>query len=290
MEALHNQTVVIVYAGQSVYNPTLRASFSQNAALLKLTGMRPVIVHGGLPRFQAQGQVPEAPVREAMRTTLAIHVARTALAEVNLELVRLIGVHGVKVLGINGQDGHCLTAGSTAGGDFISPIEAVDTAILEAFLTGGLLPVVMPLAPDADGDDRLVSPERLGNLLAQKLKATTLVMMVENSVLREFGDQTGLCGKSELEKWLAEHASNTAAAYAREALDALTHGVQSVHLVDISQPQGMVDELLTEEGRGIVFCGRSSAELVAETRRYFADADSVLRPDFSVERKRVVRF
>lgn len=283
MQALHDQTVVIVYSGAPVYAHASRASFSNDIALLALTGMRPVVVHGGMPQFPSSLHSTES-------QTLAVHVARTALAEVNLELVRLIDAHGVKALGINGHDGHFVTAGGANEPGFTSPIKAINTVVLSAFQAAGLVPIIMPLASDEEGEDRLLRPERLGSLLAQQMHASTLVMMVERHVLEAFGNQTGLLGKAELETWLAKHAGSTAAAYASEALDALTHGVQSVHFVDIAQPQSVVDELLTEEGQGVVFCRRSSTELLCETQRYFSDADSVLRPGFKVERKLVVRF
>lgn len=283
MQALHDQTVVIVYAGASVHTPESRASFSNNVALLALTGMRPVVVHGGMPQFPATIQASGA-------GALAIPVARTALAEVNLELVRLIDNHGVKALGINGHDGHLITADALAEPDFTSPIKSINVPVLSALQAAGLLPVIMPLASDTEGGDKLLRPERLGSLLAQQMNATTLVMLVERDVLQAFADHRGLLGKAELEKWLAEHANSNAAGYAREALGALTHGVQSVHFVDIAQPQSMVDELLSEEGQGVVFCKRSSAELLTETQRYFSNSDSILRPGFKVERKLVVRF
>ncbi|WP_232448186.1 hypothetical protein [Burkholderia ubonensis] len=104
---------------------------------------------GGLPHIlkSAQPGLPEA---------LAVHAARAVLAEVNLELVRLIGSHGVKALGVTGQD-------------------------------------------------RLLHPERLGSVIAQRTGAVTLVMMVD-------------------------HPRSVAAPHVRDALDALAHGVQHVHL------------------------------------------------------------
>ncbi|MGU7770796.1 amino acid kinase family protein [Burkholderia sp. MR1-5-21] len=283
MQALHEQTVVIVYAGPAVFTPRSRMSFSQDVALLALTGIRPVVVHGGLPQLRKASH-------PGMAEALAVHGARAAMAEVNLELVRLIGSHGVKTLGVTGQDGGLMTAGAESDDAHTSPIEQFDAAVFDAFRQSGLVPVVMPLAPDVAGEDRLLCPQRLGSLVAQRAGAVTLVMMVEHAVLHELGDLAGLYGITELERWLAEHPLADAARYVREALVALTHGVQNVHLCDIGQPQSLVDELLTEEGSGVVFCRRGNADLLSETSRYFADSTSIMREGFSVERKTVVRF
>ncbi|MCA8279609.1 acetylglutamate kinase [Burkholderia cepacia] len=276
MQALHGQTVVIVDGG-TARDARARHAFAQDVALLALTGVRPIVVQG-LP---------------AASGTQSVDTARAALTERNHELVRLIGSHGVKALGIDGHDGGLLVASAASAASDRTNTSAVarfDGTALAAFLGNGLVPVVMPVAPDDAGHDHLLRAERLGSLFAQRTGAVTLVMMVDSTLLRELGELAGLYGITELEQWLAEHPAATAAPCVRDALDALAHGVQNVHLADIGQPESLIDELLTEEGSGVVFCRRGNTDLLAETRRYFADSASVLRDGFNVEQKQVVRF
>ncbi|WP_175954393.1 acetylglutamate kinase [Burkholderia sp. BCC0405] len=273
MQALHGQTVVIVEGG-AASDARARQAFAQDVALLALTGVRPIVVQS-LP---------------AAAGTQSIHAVHAAMAGVNHELVRLIGSHGAKAIGIDGHDGGLLVASADADRTGTSAIARFDGTALNAFLENGLVPVVMPVAPDDAGHDRLLRAERLGSLFAQRTGAVTLVMMVGSTLLRELGELAGLYGITELEHWLAEHPAATAASCVREALDALAHGVQNVHLADIGQPESLIDELLTEEGSGVVFCRRGNTDLLSETRRYFADSASVLRDGFSVEQKQVVRF
>ncbi|MCA3823080.1 MAG: acetylglutamate kinase [Burkholderia sp.] len=273
MQALHGQTVVIVDGGAANEART-RAAFAQDVALLALTGVRPVVVQG----------IPAA------SDTQSVHTAHAAMAGVNHELVRLIGSHGAKAIGIDGHDGGLLVATAESDGASTSTVAQFDGAALSAFLENGLVPVVMPVAPDDAGHDRLLRPERLGSLFAHRTGAVTLVMMVDSTLLRELGELAGLYGITELEQWLSEHPAADAAPCVREALDALAHGVQNVHLADIGQPESLIDELLTEEGSGVVFCRRGNTDLLSETRRYFADSACVLRDGFSVEKKPVVRF
>ncbi|WP_175960778.1 acetylglutamate kinase [Burkholderia pyrrocinia] len=273
MQALHGQTVVIVDGG-AASDTHARQAFAQDVALLALTGIRPVVVQG----------VPAASGKQPVQAT------RAALADINHELVRAIGSHGVKAIGIDGHDGGLLIAGAESDRANTSPVAQFDGTALNAFLGNGLVPIVMPVAPDDAGQDRLLRPERIGSLFAQRTGAVTLVMMVESALLRELGELAGLYGITELEQWLAEHPAADAAPCIREALDALAHGVQNVHLADIGQPESLIDELLTEEGSGVVFCRRGNTDLLSETRRYFADSACVLRDGFSVEQKQVVRF
>ena len=273
MQALHGQTVVIVEGG-AASDARARHAFAQDVALLALTGVRPIIVQG----------VPAA------SGTQSIHAVHAAMAGINHELVRLIGSHGAKAIGIDGHDGGLLVASTHSDGTDTSAVARFDGTALNALLENGLVPVVMPVAPDDAGHDHLLRAEQLGSLFAQRTGAVTLVMMVDSALLRELGELAGLYGITELEQWLAEHPAATAAPCVREALDALAHGVQNVHLADIGQPESLIDELLTEEGSGVVFCRRGNTDLLAETRRYFADSASVLRDGFNVEQKQVVRF
>ncbi|MBY4800437.1 acetylglutamate kinase [Burkholderia cepacia] len=273
MQALHGQTVVIVEGG-AASDARARHAFAQDVALLALTGVRPIVVQG----------VPAA------SGTQSIHAVHAAMAGINHELVRLIGSHGAKAIGIDGHDGGLLVASTHSDGTDTSAVARFDGTALNALLENGLVPVVMPVAPDDAGHDHLLRAEQLGSLFAQRTGAVTLVMMVDSALLRELGELAGLYGITELEQWLAEHPAATAAPCVREALDALAHGVQNVHLADIGQPESLIDELLTEEGSGVVFCRRGNTDLLAETSRYFADSASVLRDGFNVEQKQVVRF
>ncbi|MBJ9963219.1 amino acid kinase family protein [Burkholderia seminalis] len=273
MQALHGQTVVIVDGG-AANDARTRATFAQDVALLALTGVRPIVVQAG----------------PAASDTQSVHTAHAAMAAVNHELVRLIGSHGARAIGVDGHDGGLLVASAEPDRADAGAIARFDVTALSAFLDNGLVPVVMPVAPDDAGHDRLLRPERLGSLFAQRTGAVTLVMMADSTLLHELGELAGLYGITELEQWLAEHPAADAAPCVRDALDALAHGVQNVHLADVGQPESLIDELLTEEGSGVVFCRRGNTDLLSETRRYFADSACVLRDGFSVEKKPVVRF
>ncbi|WP_175869838.1 acetylglutamate kinase [Burkholderia sp. BCC0397] len=273
MQALHGQTVVIVDGG-AASDARRRTAFAQDVALLALTGIRPIVIQS----------IPTA------SATQSVHTVHAAMAGVNHELVRLIGSHGARAIGIDGHDGGLLIASAEPDCANTSAVARFDGAALNAFLDNGLVPVVMPVAPDDAGHDRLLRPERLGSLFAQRTGAVTLVMMVGSALLRELGELAGLYGITELEQWLAEHPAAEAAPCVRDALDALAHGVQNVHLADLGQPESLIDELLTEEGSGVVFCRRGNTDLLSEIRRYFADSACVLRDGFSVEQKPVVRF
>ncbi|GLR13448.1 acetylglutamate kinase [Chitinimonas prasina] len=283
VQALQQQTVVVVFAGTASYDPAIRQTFAQDISLLAMMGAQAVLIHGGAPSFHAAGGA-------SLVERVATQVTRTALAEINLELVRLINQHGPRAIGLAGQDGQLLRAAPPAAAGRAAEVATLDASLLQIMQANGLLPVIMPMAPDADGNDQLLVPEQIGSLLAQRLKANTLVLMVNGDVLHAVDSHDGLNSRAQLEVWLGEHSEALGATTVRAALDALSHGVSTVHLVEAGVPHTLLGQLLTEEGCGMALCHRSGASLLADSSRYFHDCDSLLRPDFQVERKRVVRF
>jgi acetylglutamate kinase len=46
-----DKIIVVKYGGAAMTDPSLKESFSRDIALMKLVGMKPVIVHGGGPQI-----------------------------------------------------------------------------------------------------------------------------------------------------------------------------------------------------------------------------------------------
>ena len=279
VRAMHGQTVVIALLGQVAYNPSYRQAIAQDVALLALMGLRPVLVHGGAPQFQLAPSARPADLPQRA----AIQIARAAMLEINVELVRLLSREGVHAVGVNGQDLRCTGSDATH-------IDQLDTEFVTLLQAREAVPVVMPLALDAEFNHLLLLPEQMGSLLAQHLGAHSFLMVGDEGLLPQSGIGDGLLGRGDLQTWLSSHEGAPAASEAHAALTALNQGVPTVHLVDGVKPGALVAELLTNEGSGTVICRRTSPQLLADTARYFHDCDSAVQPGFIAERKRVVRF
>ena len=48
----HGKTLVIKYGGNAMTDPALQADFAEDVVLLRLVGMNPVVVHGGVPQIE----------------------------------------------------------------------------------------------------------------------------------------------------------------------------------------------------------------------------------------------
>src|SRR5574343_1675307 len=111
----HGKTMVIKYGGNAMADPALQAAFAEDVVLLKLVGIRPVVVHGGGPQIEGllkrlgkQGQFIQG-----MRVTdpETMEVVEWVLAgEVQQDIVGLINQAGGKAVGLTGRDGGMIRA------------------------------------------------------------------------------------------------------------------------------------------------------------------------------------
>ena len=108
----YNKKVVVKYGGSAMLDPELQLNVIRDVALLKLVGMKPVIVHGGgkeISKWVAMlGKEPQ--FVEGLRVTDAetMEVAEMVLNKVNKNLVQMLEQIGVKAAGICGKDGATL--------------------------------------------------------------------------------------------------------------------------------------------------------------------------------------
>src|SRR5205085_11429266 len=103
------KVVVIKYGGAAMTEPGLGALFAQDVVLMRMVGMRPVVVHGGGPQIgqlmQRLGKEPE--FLDGLRVTDAdtLDIARMVLVgKVNRDIVASINVHGPLAVGLSGED------------------------------------------------------------------------------------------------------------------------------------------------------------------------------------------
>jgi len=106
-------TVVLKYGGAAMTSPHLQAQFAEDIVLLRLVGMKPVVVHGGgleISRHMARlGMQAEFVDGHRVTDEATMEIAKMVLVgKVNKEIVGLINRHGGTAVGISGEDGRLL--------------------------------------------------------------------------------------------------------------------------------------------------------------------------------------
>ena len=105
-------TIIVKYGGSAMLDAQLKMNVIKDVALLKLVGMRPIIVHGGGKEISKWvGKVGMEPqFINGLRVTDAetMELAEMVLGKVNKSLVQLVEQLGVRAIGISGKDGGLL--------------------------------------------------------------------------------------------------------------------------------------------------------------------------------------
>ena len=188
------QVVVIKYGGAAMTTPELKASFARDVALLKLVGMKPVIVHGGGPdisrysdrlglevRFVQGLRVTDAPTMELVKMVL--------VGKINKEIVAQLHVAGAPAVGLAGDDGGLIRAekASSPDGDlgFVGRVAGIDPRVLERL--SDFVPVVASVGVDADGQSYNINADTVAGRLAAALGARKAIFLTDvEGIFRDF--------------------------------------------------------------------------------------------------------
>ena len=280
IRAFHGKTLVIRFGGAAMADAALKDAFARDVALLRLVGMKPIVVHGGGWRIEALMRKMGLDVRRhrGHRVTdeRALTVVEMALAELNQELVSLVNRHGGRAVGIDGQDGrfiHARPLAATADGPelgYVGDVEDIDTGIVDLLLTRGFVPVVMPIGVAADGTSYHINSDLLAGRLARALRAEKLVLMTNiEGVHGRDGKLAWILTATEAEALLRDGVVRDGMVpRVAAALDAVRRGVRSVHIIDGGVPSALLLEVLTAEGVGTALRSDAGPHFFADSRAY----------------------
>jgi acetylglutamate kinase len=285
LRAYHGKTIVVRFGGRAMADATLKANFARDVALLRLVGMKPIVVHGGGWRIDELLGRMGLPSRrhEGVRVTDAktLTVVEMALDEINQELTGLVNQHGGRAVGINGQDGRFIRAEplrAAAGGPdvdlgYVGAVAGIDVELVNLLLSKAFVPVILPLGVAEDGTAYHIDSDRLALALARALSAEKLILMTNAEGLRNRRGQLAfVLTASEVDALLAQGAvADELAPRARAAVDAIRAGVRSVHIIDGGVPSALLLEVLTAEGVGTAVRPDDGPRFLEDSRHYLLE-------------------
>ncbi len=259
----NNTKVVVKYGGSAMLDPNLQLNVIRDVALLKLVGMKPIIVHGGGKEISKWvgllGKEPQ--FVEGLRVTDAetIEVAEMVLNRVNKNLVQMMEQIGVKAVGICGKDGNTLqvTKKLVNGQDigFVGNIENVDTTLIDTLLEQGFVPVIAPIGLDKDYQSYNINADDAAYAVATAICAEKLAFLTDiEGVCRDPKDKStlisGLSLKEAEELIDCGFIGGGMLPKLRNCIDAVNQGVTSVHILDGRMEHSLLLEFFTDEGIG----------------------------------------
>lgn len=179
------KTVVVKYGGSAIDAAAQADTVLQDAAALKMAGMRVVLVHGGGKHITALLDKLKVPTHfeNGYRVTdeAVLNAAELALsAQVNKAIVADLARLEVNAVGISGKDGRLITAAvkDPALGR-VGAITRVDPKLLNTLLDADFLPVVSPIALGEDGGSLNCNADDAARAVAEALHAQSLVFLTD---------------------------------------------------------------------------------------------------------------
>ena len=198
MQRYAGKTVVIKYGGHAMGDAELGEAFCRDVALLKQSGVNPVVVHGGGPQIAAmlERMNIKSEFREGLRVTDAdtVEVVEMVLAgSINKQIVASINAQGARAIGLCGKDGNMVLvekATRTAIDPdsniekvidlgFVGEPKEVDRKVLDMVVTAGLIPVIAPVCFGEDGNTYNVNADTFAGAIAGALEATRLLFLTD---------------------------------------------------------------------------------------------------------------
>ena len=189
-------TMVIKYGGAAMSSADLKDEFATDIALLRLVGIKPIIVHGGGNEISGYMKRLDLPVKfvEGLRVTdeAAMEVAKMVLVgKVNKEIVSLINSKGAAAVGLCGDDGSLIKAkklvkrsadGAEVDLGLVGEVTEVNTGLL-ALLEADYVPVVASVGTGEAGESYNINADTVAGALAAALKAEKVIFLTDVSGL-----------------------------------------------------------------------------------------------------------
>ncbi len=256
--------VVVKYGGSAMLDNEIKTSIIQDIAMMKMIGMRPVVVHGG--GSSITDMLNQLGKKSTFIDGLRITDKETAsIAEMVLsgtiskELVQSLQGQGIQAVGINGKDGDTLIAkkkvvdGKDLG--FVGEVVQVNTSLLKALMASDFVPVMAPVGTDFAGNTYNINADYAASAIAGALHAQKLVFLTDvEGILRDKDDPSTRLSQMtlrEAENYITDGTiSGGMIPKAQCCMDGIKQGVQSVHILDGRIPHSLLLEIFTNEGIG----------------------------------------
>ncbi len=274
------QTVVIKFGGHAMGSPELTEAFAQDIVYLKLSGINPIVVHGGGPQIAAMLKKLEikSEFKHGLRVTdkPTVEVVEMVLAgAINKEIVSAINRQGGKAVGISGKDANLMIAKKiTEMPDpesnimkavdigYVGDPEEVNPHIVEVISKSDLIPVIAPVGVARDGQTLNINADTFASALAARMKAKRLLLLTD--VEGVLDKDKKLIDKLTIEqaRKLMRNGTITGGMIPKieGCIEVVEAGVEAVVIIDGRVPHCVLLELFTEHGVGTLVGEAGKAE------------------------------
>ncbi|AQS42365.1 MAG: Acetylglutamate kinase [Candidatus Tokpelaia hoelldobleri] len=271
MQRYEHKTVVVKYGGHAMGDPELARAFARDIALLKQSGINPIVVHGGGPQIATMLNKLglESRFENGLRVTDAktVEVVEMVLAgSINKDIVAMINAEGEWAIGLCGKDGNMVFAEKARKtvidpdsniervldlGFVGEPVE-VDRTLLDLLARSEMIPVIAPVAPGRDGHTYNINADTFAGAIAGALKAERLLFLTDVAgVLDSEGKLLKELTVAQAQALIADGTiTGGMIPKVETCIAAIKRGVEGVVILNGKTAHAVLLELFTERGAG----------------------------------------
>nr|WP_181708294.1 acetylglutamate kinase [Chthonobacter rhizosphaerae] len=271
MQRYDDKTIVVKYGGHAMGDEALSRAFARDIVLLKQSGMKPIVVHGGGPQIGAMLEKLgiKSEFKAGLRVTdkATVEIVEMVLAgSINKSIVAAINAEGGRAIGLCGKDGNMVVAEKATRTmrdpdsniekvldlGFVGEPKTVNPAVLNMVVQDELIPVIAPVAPGEDGETYNVNADTFAGAIAGALGATRLLFLTDvPGVLDRQGRLIKELSVADARALIADGTiSGGMIPKVETCIDALGRGVDGVVIVNGKTPHSVLLEIFTETGAG----------------------------------------
>ena len=271
MQRYEGKSVVIKYGGHAMGDAGLAKAFARDVALLKQSGVNPVVVHGGGPKIGAMLEKLgiESTFEGGLRVTdeATVEIVEMVLAgSINKQIVAAINAEGEWAIGLCGKDGSMVFAEKATRtivdpdsniekivdlGFVGEPVE-VDRRLLDMLAKSEMIPVIAPIAPGRDGATYNINADTFAGAIAGALTAERLLFLTDvPGVLDPGGALIEELTLAQARVMIADGSiSGGMIPKVETCIAAVEDGVSGVVILNGKTPHAVLLELFTDHGAG----------------------------------------
>lgn len=263
IQQFRGSVIVVKYGGSAMLDDSLKHNVIKDVALLKLIGMKPIIVHGGGKEInkwvRLSGKEPQFVNGLRVTDKETMEIAEMVLYKVNKGLVGMMEELDVRAVGLSGKDSSMLRVEKKlAGGKdigYVGNIVEVNTELLETLMEKDFVPVIAPIGVDEKGQTYNINADDAACGIATSMNAEKLVFLTDiEGIYIDPADKDSLISEINLEqaRELIEKGIVGGGMLPKltNCIDAIEEGVSRVHILDGRMPHCLLLEFFTQKGIG----------------------------------------
>ena len=247
------KTVVVKYGGNAMENEELKEAVFTDISMLSQLGMKIVVVHGGGHEIDAEMKKAgiEKRVVDGLRVTdePTLRIVEKTLKRLNRECAGILEKTGARAKDCTKNLLETRIKDERLG--YVGEVVRVDKEKLLKKLKRGVIPVVSSIGKDGNGHATNINADEAATRIAIALKAEKLVMLTNVDGIFLNGELLPRMVISDAERHIKSGAiKGGMIPKVKACVDAVSHGVKKVHLINGTVERALLIEIFTDKGIG----------------------------------------